>query len=80
MGTGCAEEVAAVELYFVFVYLVGLLQAPHIEEILLRAAYNVGVFQILDDGGSQLDGLLFMGRTEIGIVVDNGMHVVCAFQ
>ena len=46
----------------------------------MRTAYNVGVFQILDDGGSQLDGLLFMGRTEIGVVIDDGMHVVCAFQ
>ena len=78
--SGSTDEVAAVEFDFVRVDFVHILQVVHVEEIVDRTADDVGVFQVLDDGGSQFDGLFLVRGAEVGVVVDDGFLGACHVQ
>ena len=75
-----AQEVGTVELDFLFVHPVGVCQPVHVEEIFFRAAHDVRILQVFDDGRCQLDGLFLVGRAEVGVVVDDGPCRACPVQ
>ena len=52
--------------------LVGIGHTKHIAEILVRATYDVCIFEVFQDGRHQLDGFVSMGATEVHIVIDDG--------
>ena len=75
-----ADERRSVVLQLFVVNLIRLGQSENVAEILVRAAYDAGGFEILYHVGHQVDEVLSVIGAEVGVVINDSSLLLCLFQ